>query len=177
MRIEDVEGCRRFTAREIRGVTVGSSPMWVRHRLAKAGIRPLLNVVDATNYVMLELGQPLHSFDARSISGSELVVRRARDGESLLTLDKEERALSIDDLVIYDDDGPTSLSGTMGGARSEVSLRTVDVLMEAASWDPPTIMYMSKRHGLRSEASMRFERGVDPNLSDIANERASAMVG
>ena len=97
-------------------------------------------------------------------------------GRACVTLDKEERALSIDDLVIYDDDGPTSLSGTMGGARSEVSLRTVDVLMEAASWDPPTIMYMSKRHGLRSEASMRFERGVDPNLSDIANERASAMV-
>ena len=176
VKIEDKEGCRRFTARKIRGVTVGRSPLWVRHRLAKAGVRPLSNVVDVTNYVMMELGHPLHAFDANSISGSELVVRRARNGETLVTLDNEERSLSEDDLIISDADGTTSMSGTMGGARSEVSLETVDVIMEAASWDPPTIMYMSRRHDLRSEASTRFERGVDPNLSDIANQRASAMV-
>ena len=176
VKIEDKEGCRRFTAREIRGVTVASSPLWVRHRLAKAGVRALSNVVDSTNYVMIELGHPLHAFDVRSISGSELVVRRARDGETLVTLDNEERSLSEDDLIIYDGDGATSMSGTMGGARSEVSFETVDVLIEAASWDPATIMHMSRRHDLRSEASIRFERGVDPNLSDIANQRASAMV-
>ncbi len=174
--IEDPEGCRRFTAREIRGVTVGQSPLWLRHRLAKTGVRAVSNVVDVTNYVMFELGHPLHAFDAKSISGNKLIVRRAQQGETLVTLDDEERGLTSDDLIIYDADGPTSMSGTMGGARSEVSFQTVDVLMEAASWDPPTIMYMSRRHDLRSEASTRFERGVDPHLSDQANQRASAMV-
>ncbi|MGH8913516.1 MAG: phenylalanine--tRNA ligase subunit beta, partial [Acidimicrobiia bacterium] len=148
----------------------------VRHRLNKAGVRAISNVVDVTNYVMLELGHPLHAFDAGAISGDRLVVKRARDGETLVTLDDEERRLGPEDLIIYDDEGPTSMSGTMGGARSEVSPGTIDVLMEAASWDPPTIMYMSRRHGLRSEASTRFERGVDPNLTDEANARAAAMV-
>ena len=174
--IGDPVGCRRFTAREIRGVTIGASPLWVRHRLSKAGIRSISNVVDVTNYVMLELGQPLHSFDADSVVGDALVVKRAELGETLVTLDGDERELSPDDLVIYDEEGPTSMSGTMGGARSEVSPETTNVLMEAASWDPPTIMYMARRHMLRSEASTRFERGVDPNLTDEANARAAAMV-
>lgn len=172
----DPVGCRRFTAREIRGVTMGQSPLWVRHRLAKAGMRAISNVVDVTNYVMLELGHPLHAFDADSIAGRRLVVKRAVAGEELATLDGETRVLGEEDLIIYDDDGPTSMSGTMGGARSEVSSETVNVLMEAASWDPPTIMYMSRRHNLRSEASTRFERGVDPNLAVEANRRATAMV-
>jgi phenylalanyl-tRNA synthetase beta chain len=172
----DPVGCRRFTAREIRGVAVGQSPLWVRHRLAKAGMRAISNVVDVTNYVMLELGHPLHAFDADSITGRHLVVKRAVSGEELVTLDGETRKLTDEDLIIYDDEGPTSMSGTMGGARSEVSGKTANVLMEAASWDPPTIMYMSRRHNLRSEASTRFERGVDPNLADEANRRATAMV-
>ena len=174
--IEDPSGCRRFTAREIRGVEVGSSPLWVRHRLRKAGMRSISNIVDVTNYVMLELGHPLHAFDADTISGGLLTVKRAEAGQTLETLDGEVRTLGADDLIIYDADGPTSMSGTMGGARSEVSPSTVNVLMEAASWDPPTIMYMSRRHGLMSEASTRFERGVDPNLTDQANARAAAMV-
>jgi len=174
--VEDTIGCRRFTAREIRGVKVGRSPLQVRHRLNKAGVRSISNVVDVTNYVMLELGHPLHAFDADSIRGNSLVVKRASEGETLVTLDDVTRKLTPEDLIIYDADGPTSMSGTMGGARSEVSLKTTSVLMEAASWDPPTIMYMSRRHGLLSEASIRFERGVDPGLADIANQRASAMV-
>lgn len=174
--IEDTAGCRRFTARTIRGVTVEKSPLWVRHRLAKAGVRAISNVVDVTNYVMLELGHPLHAFDASSIAGNRLVVKRATAGETLVTLDDVERELTAEDLIIYDEQGPTSMSGTMGGARSEVSSETVDVLMEAASWDPPTIMYMSRRHGLRSEASTRFERGVDPELTVEASARAAAMV-
>jgi phenylalanyl-tRNA synthetase beta chain len=125
---------------------------------------------------MLELGHPLHAFDADTIAGDRLVVRRASEGETLVTLDDVVRELTPDDLIIYDADGPTSMSGTMGGARSEVSQTTVSVLMEAASWDPPTIMYMSRRHGLMSEASGRFERGVDPNLTDMADARAAAMV-
>ncbi len=174
--INDPEGCRRFVAREIVDVTIARSPMWMRHRLQKAGIRSISNVVDVTNYVMVELGHPLHAFDAGSIQGDQLTVRRARDGETLVTLDDVERILTSDDLIIYDDSGPTSMSGTMGGLRSEVSATTKRVLMEAASWDPPTIMYMSRRHGLRSEASTRFERGVDPNLADSANRRAAHLV-
>jgi phenylalanyl-tRNA synthetase beta chain len=139
-------------------------------------MRPISNVVDVTNYVMLELGHPLHAFDADTISGDRLTVKRAKTGETLETLDGEQRTLTSDDLIIYDAEGPTSMSGTMGGARSEVSESTLNVLMEAASWDPPTIMYMSRRHGLMSEASTRFERGVDPNLTDQANARAAEMV-
>lgn len=177
IRVDDPVGCRRFTAREIIGVTVGPSPFNIRHRLHKIGVRSISNVVDITNYVMFELGHPLHAFDADSIAGARLVVKRASENETLVTLDGVERALTPEDLIIYDDDGPSSMSGTMGGARSEVSDATTRVLMEAASWDPPTIMYMSRRHDLRSEASTRFERGVDPNLADIANQRACAMVG
>ncbi|HEY6635260.1 MAG TPA: phenylalanine--tRNA ligase subunit beta, partial [Acidimicrobiia bacterium] len=174
--ISDPTGCRRFTAREITGVTVGRSPLKVRHRLHKMGTRSISNVVDVTNYVMFELGHPLHAFDADKIDGGRLVVKRAAPGETLETLDHVVRTLSPDDLIIYDDSGPTSMSGTMGGARSEVSPDTKRVLMEAASWDPPTIMRMWRRHDLRSEAATRFERGVDPALADIANRRASAMV-
>lgn len=176
IRIDDPTGCRRFTAREITGVSIGKSPMKVRHRLHKVGTRAISNVVDVTNYVMFELGHPLHAFDADTLVGSTLSVRRATEGETLVTLDHVERDLVPDDLIIYDDDGPTSMSGTMGGARSEVSETTTRVLMEAASWDPPTIMNMWRRHDLRSEAATRFERGVDPNLADIANQRASEMV-
>jgi phenylalanyl-tRNA synthetase beta chain len=174
--IADPSGCRRFTAREIRGVTVGQAPLRIRHRLHKIGVRSVSNVVDVTNYVMFELGHPLHSFDADNIEGDKLVVKRAAEGETLETLDHVTRKLSTDDLIIYDDAGPTSMSGTMGGARSEVSDTTMRVLMEAASWDPPTIMHMWRRHDLRSEAATRFERGVDPALADVANQRASAMV-
>lgn len=174
--IADPTGCRRFTAREIRGVTVGRAPLKMRHRLHKVGTRSVSDVVDVTNYVMYELGHPLHAFDADSIVGDRLVVKRAEPGEKLETLDHVNRALTTDDLIIYDEAGPTSMSGTMGGARSEVSENTRRVLMEAASWDPPTIMHMWRRHDLRSEAATRFERGVDPNLADVANRRASAMV-
>jgi phenylalanyl-tRNA synthetase beta chain len=174
--IADPTGCRRFTAREITGVKVGPSPLAIRHRLHKVGIRSISNVVDVTNYVMFELGHPLHAFDAATIEGNRLVVKRAAEGETLETLDHVTRELSTDDLIIYDDAGPTSMSGTMGGARTEVSYSTSRVLMEAASWDPPTIMHMWRRHDLRSEAATRFERGVDPNLADVANQRACAMV-
>lgn len=174
--IADPSGCRRFTAREIRSVTVGKSPLWIRHRLHKIGTRSVSNVVDVTNYVMFELGHPLHAFDADTIVGDRLVVKRAQEGETLETLDHVTRELSPDDLIIYDGAGPTSMSGTMGGARSEVSDSTSRIIMEAASWDPPTIMHMWRRHDLRSEAATRFERGVDPELADIANQRASAMV-
>ncbi len=170
------DGCNRFVAREMRDVQIGPSPLWMTERLRKAGVRAITNIVDVSNYVMLETGHPLHAFDADTISGERLDVRWAHAGEELETLDGMTRELGEDDLVIVDDDGPTSLAAVMGGARSEVRDSTHRVIMEAASWDPPTVMYTSRRHDLRSEASARFERGVDPNLAPDANARACQLL-
>jgi len=170
------DGCNRFTAREVRGMAIGQSPMWMRDRLRKAGVRAISNVVDVTNYVMMELGHPLHAFDADTIECDTLDVRWAVAGESLETLDGSVRELTEEDLVIADAAGPTSLAAVMGGARSEVRPGTSRVLMEAASWDPPTVMYTSRRHDLRSEASARFERGIDRNLAVMANDRACRLL-
>jgi len=166
------DGCNRFVAREVGDIVIEPSPLWMRERLRKAGVRAISNVVDVTNYVMFEMGHPLHAFDADRIAGERLNVRWAVDGETLETLDGVERRLGENDLVIEDADGPTSLAAVMGGARSEVHEGTTRVIMEAASWDPATVMYTSRRHDLRSEASARFERGVDPNLAEDADARA-----
>lgn len=174
--IDDPHGNPRFTLRRVDGVTPGPSPVWMRQRLRRSGLRPISNLVDATNYVMLELGHPLHVFDTDEIAGGSLVTRRALEGERLVTLDGVDRELGPDDLVIADAEGPTSMSGTMGGEASEVSDATTSALIEAAGWDPPTIMYMSRRHGLRSEASARFERGVDPALPPLATLRAAELI-
>jgi phenylalanyl-tRNA synthetase beta chain len=174
--IADPSGCHRFTGREVTDVEVGPSPLWMRRRLKAAGMRPISNAVDVTNYVMLELGHPLHAFDADRIAGDHLVVRRATEGEKLVTLDDVERTLTSDDLVIADANGPTSMAGTMGGATSEVGGDTTRIFMEAATWDPPTIMWMSRRHLLPSEASKRFERGVDPAIPLDASTRACKLL-
>ncbi len=174
--IEDPAGCYRFVAREIRGVKVGPSPYWLRQRLRAGGVRPISNVVDTTNYVMLELGQPLHAFDLDNIAREKIVVRRPHPGERLVTLDGVERVLVESDLVVADGQRASGLAGTMGGLDSEVSAGTTRVLLEAAAWDPPTIMFMSRRLGLRSEASARFERGVDPNLPPVAAARATRLL-
>lgn len=170
------DGCNRFTAREITGMHLGKSPLWMRERLRKAGVRAISNVVDVTNYVMMEMGHPLHAFDANTISGNALDVRWATDGEQLETLDGSIRKLTSADLVIVDAAGPTSLAAIMGGARSEVTANTSTVLMEAAHWNPSTVMYSSRRHDLQSEASKRFERNVDPNLAPRANDRACQLL-
>lgn len=174
--IADPTGCFRFTTREMRGIAVGASPFWLRHRLRICGMRPISNAVDVTNYVMLELGHPLHAFDSDRVQGDRLTVRRAEPGETLVTLDGVERTLTSEDLVISDGGGPTSLAGTMGGETSEVHAGSTNILLEAASWDPPTIMWMSRRHGLRSEASARFERGVDRELPLRASARAASLL-
>jgi phenylalanyl-tRNA synthetase beta chain len=174
--IDDPGGCYRFVAREIQGVTVRPSPFWLRQRLRSAGVRPISNVVDVTNYVMLELGQPLHAFDLDRVAGHHLVVRRPRPGEKLTTLDGVERSLIPADLVVADGEHALGLAGTMGGLESEVTDATTNVLLEAAAWDPPTIMFMSRRLSLRSEASARFERGVDPNLPPVAAARATRLL-
>ncbi|MBK5267302.1 MAG: phenylalanine--tRNA ligase subunit beta [Acidimicrobiia bacterium] len=173
--IED-DRCRRFVAREVRGVHVRPAPLWMAQRLVKAGVRSISNIVDVSNYVMLELGQPTHAFDRDKVADGHIVVRAANPQETLVTLDGVERELTPEDLLVADVRQGSSLAGTMGGLESEVSDATVNVLIECASWDPPTIMRMSRRHGLRSEASARFERGVDPNLPLLAADRMAELI-
>jgi phenylalanyl-tRNA synthetase beta chain len=159
--IEDPESCPRFHGAMVRGVTVGPSPEWLRRRLEAVGVRSISNVVDATNYVMLELNQPIHAYDVARLRGGSLVVRRARAGERLVTLDDVDRALTPDMVVIGDGEGVIGLAGVMGGASTEVSPETRDVLLEAAYWDPRRIRRTRRTLGLSTEASYRFERGID----------------
>ncbi len=174
--VEVPELCPRFTARLFEDVKIGPSPPWLKARLMAAGQRPISNVVDITNYVMLLTGQPLHAFDWDRVAGGRLVVRSARDGEKVETLDGEVRELDSDVVVIDDADGPTSIAGVMGGARSEVSDATTRVLMEAATWNGPNIKRTSTRLGLRSEASARFEKQLQPEQGMEAQAVSTAMM-
>jgi phenylalanyl-tRNA synthetase beta chain len=160
--VECPELCPRFTARVFEDVKIGPSPPWLKARLMAAGQRPINNVVDITNYAMLLTSQPLHAFDLDRVAGGRLTVRRARESEQVQTLDGQTRTLDAEMIVIEDGDGPTSIAGLMGGARSEVVPETTRVLMEVATWDGPTIHRASWRLGLRSEASARFEKGLQP---------------
>ena len=176
VRIEDPGGCSRFVLRRVTGLDAGApTPWWMRRRLLLAGIRSISLAVDVTNYVMLELGHPLHAFDTASVKG-DLVVRRAKSGEKLTTLDDAERALDPDDMIIADDSGVISLAGTMGGASTEISPESTDVLIEAAHWDPPSISRTARRHKLFSEAAKRFERYTDPQLCAAAVELAARLL-
>jgi phenylalanyl-tRNA synthetase beta chain len=174
--VADPVACPRFTARVLEGVRIGPSPAWLARRLERCGIRSINNVVDVTNAAMLELGQPFHAFDLDRIQGGFLRVRRARDGEPLTTLDGKARTLVADDIVIEDARGAQSLAGTMGGAETEVGEGTTRVLLEAANWDPPSIRRMARRHQLPSEASYRFERGVDRSALPEALDHAAALM-
>ena len=176
IRIEDPVRCPRYGARIVEAVSIGPSPSWMANRLKACGIRPINNVVDVTNYVLLEYGQPMHAFDLDQVAGAEIVVRTARPGEKLITLDGKERVLDPEDLLICDRDKPQVLAGVMGGADSEVSQTTKRVLLEGANFQPATIRRSSKRHGLRSESSHRFERGVDVNAIPEALDRAAALI-
>ena len=177
--VEDT-GCRRYVARVVRGLKVGPSPRWLKERLERIGQRPINNVVDATNYVLHELGQPLHAYDLSRLSveaGCPTVhVRRANDGERLRTLDGIERKLTADDLIIADVNRPIALAGVMGGADTEVSQGTVAVLIEGAYFDPTRVRQGARRHGLRSEASQRFERGVDIAAVAKAVDRCAQLL-
>ncbi|MFC0509433.1 phenylalanine--tRNA ligase subunit beta [Micromonospora costi] len=174
--VRDTVGCDRFAARLVRDVDPSAAtPEWMRRRLTTAGIRSISLPVDITNYVMLELGQPMHAFDADRIVGP-LVVRRAEEGEKLTTLDGVDRVLAPEDMVICDDTGPISLAAVMGGETSEVVADTVTVLFEAAHWDPVMVGRTARRHKLFSEAAKRWERGVDPALPLVALERAVRLL-
>jgi phenylalanyl-tRNA synthetase beta chain len=168
--------CRRFTARAFENVAIGPSPPWLKARLSAAGQRPINNVVDVTNYVMLLTAQPLHAFDLDRIAGARLTVRRARDGEPVATLDGQTRTLDSEMVVIEDGDGPTSIAGLMGGERSEVQGDTTRVLMEVANWSGPNIHRSSWTLGLRSEASSRFEKGLAPEQCMNAQALATRLM-
>jgi phenylalanyl-tRNA synthetase beta chain len=174
----DDPGCARFVARRVDGVDpTAPAPWWMQRRLLAAGMRPISLVVDVTNYVMLELGQPLHAYDAGKLKGA-IAVRRATAGEKLTTLDDAQRTLDPDDLLITDDSGPIGLAGVMGGASTEITATDgpIDVLIEAAHFEPAVIARAARRHKLSSEASRRFERAVDPLLPPVAAERAARLL-
>lgn len=172
----DSSACDVFTLRTLLDVdATRQSPLWLRQRLIAAGMRPVSLIVDVTNYVMLETGQPLHAFDADRVAGG-LVARRATNGESLETLDHVSRDLDPEDLVIADDNGPLALAGTMGGTSSEIDLGSRNILLEAAHFDAVVVARMSRRHRLSSEASRRFERGVDRAIAPYASERAASLI-
>ena len=173
--IDDPTGCPRFVGRELRDVTVGPSPLWMRLRLRHAGIRPINTVVDASNYAMVELGHPTHAFDVDRL-GDTVVVRRAVAGERVVTLDGQDRALLPRDIVVADGTRPVAIAGVMGGADTEIHDGSTRILVEAAYWDPPAILATSRRLGLRSEASARFERGMDPNFCHLAADRVAQLL-
>jgi phenylalanyl-tRNA synthetase beta chain len=172
----DTDACSRFVTWVVDDVAARTSPPWLVQRLGQCGIRPIDLVVDVTNYVMLELGQPLHAFDLDRLRGPALTVRRADDGDVLTTLDDQQRTLVAGDLVIDDAERPVSLAGVMGGLDTEVTADTRRVLLEAAVWEPTAIRATSRRLGLVSEASQRFERGVDPDGADRAAARAAGLL-
>jgi phenylalanyl-tRNA synthetase beta chain len=175
IRVEDFDGCPRYVGRLFRGLTVGHAPIWMKARLLAAGMRPISNVVDVTNYVMLALGSPLHAFDLARLGEGRIVVRRAQPGESITTLDGEERRLTGEDLVIADANRPVAIAGIMGGEDSEVQPETTDVLLEAANFDPLTVLRSSRRLRLRTEASTRWEKGVDPHGAELAARYATQL--
>ncbi|MCA1646475.1 MAG: phenylalanine--tRNA ligase subunit beta [Chloroflexi bacterium] len=175
IRIEDPPGCPRFTAAVVRNIHIGPSPHWLERRLHFAGVRPISNVVDVTNYVMLEVGQPLHAFDRARLGSDTIVIRRAHDGERLHTLDGEERVLDSSMMVVADEHRARSLAGIMGGEDSEIEDATREVILEGASWDRASIRRAQAALNLSSEASRRFGRGVDPDLTALGVARATAL--
>src|SRR5216684_3672156 len=174
--IESPELCGRYTARVLRGVKVGTSPDWLRQRLEALGQASINNVVDATNYVMLELGHPLHAFDLDLLAERRIVVRRARSGERIRTLDGIERTLTTEMCVIADATRAVAIAGVMGGAETEIQSATKTILLESAWFDPISIRRTSKALGLRTEASMRFERGADAEMVEMASRRCAELI-
>ncbi|MCS6110100.1 phenylalanine--tRNA ligase subunit beta [Clostridium botulinum] len=168
--------CLRYMARKVKNVKVKPSPGWMQERLLEAGIRPIDNIVDITNFVMLELGQPMHAYDAREISTNKIVVERAKNGEKFTTLDEVERELDDSMLCIKDDNKIVGLAGIMGGLNSEIKEDTTEVIFESANFDGTNIRVNSKKLNLRSEASGRFEKDIDPNLAKLAIDRACALI-
>ncbi|MEX0845767.1 MAG: phenylalanine--tRNA ligase subunit beta [Balneolaceae bacterium] len=176
IKIENTEKCHRYVGKMVKGVKIAESPRWLRNKLKAIGLRPVNNVVDVTNYVMYELGQPLHAFDYSTIRGKEIVVRDYKKEIEFETLDHVKRKCSPGTLFICDGDGPVAIAGVMGGVDSEVSDDTTDILIESAYFDPGSIRRTAKEQTLQTDASYRFERGIDPNLQAKAAERAAQLI-
>ncbi len=174
--IQDQVGCPRYAARFISGCRIAPSPAWLVKRLNAVGVRSINNVVDVTNLVMIELGHPLHAFDYTQVAGGQIIVRKAVEGELFRTLDSQERALTAADLLICDKERPVALAGIMGGENSEITDQSTDILLESAFFDPPTIRRTSKRLGLHTESSHRFERGADLEMVPKAIDRAASLI-
>jgi phenylalanyl-tRNA synthetase beta chain len=174
--IEDAQGCARYTARVVRNVKIGLSPEHIAKRLELLGSRSINNVADATNYALNELGHPTHAFDLDLLEGGTIIVRRARDGEVLKTLDGVDRKLTTEDLVIADAKKPVALAGVMGGFDTMITERTKNVLIESAWFDPATVRSMAKRHGMHTDASHRFERGADYGFTPLACDRVAELI-
>ena len=176
VKVDDRVGCPRYTARIVTGVTVGDSPKWLKNRLSTVGIRPVNNVVDITNFVLMEIGQPLHAFDYDRIEGHTVIVRKGGKGKSFITLDGKNRILRGSELMICDSSGPVALAGVMGGANTEITTATRNVFIESAYFDAGSIRGTSKYLGISTDASQRFERGADPAITDWAADRAASLI-
>lgn len=174
--VQDTAGAPRYSGVTVRGVRIGPSPEWLQQRLRAIGLNPKNNVVDITNFVMHECGQPLHAFDMGKVSGHQIIVRRADEGEPIVTLDGVERKLSADDLVIADQQRAMCLAGVFGGIDSGVSDTTTDIFIESAYFDPVSVRKTARRHGLNTDASFRYERGADPDMAPYALRRAALLV-
>ena len=174
--VQDVDGAPEYDGITIRDVKVGPSPEWLQEKLLAIGLHPINNVVDISNFVLFELGQPLHTFDADKIAGGKVIVRRAGEGEKIVTLDGVERNLHANDMVIADAEGPMCIAGVFGGIDSGVTESTVNVFLESAYFDPGSIRKTSKTHGLQTDASFRYERGADPGIIPLAARRAALLI-
>ncbi len=174
--IKDTDRCPRYVGISIHNVKVGPSPDWIQNRLKAIGLNPINNIVDITNYVMHEMGQPLHAFDAEKISGNKIIVKTAELGDKLTTLDEVERELHPDDLIIYNEKAPMVIAGVFGGIDSGITEKTTNIFLESAYFNPVSVRKTAKRHGLNTDSSFRFERGIDPNLTDMALKRAVTLI-
>jgi phenylalanyl-tRNA synthetase beta chain len=174
--VEDAKACPRYTGRYVGGVKVTESPAWIRQRLESVGLNSINNVVDVTNYVMMELGQPMHAFDADQLAGAQLRIGRARTGQNFLALDGVERKLQAEDLIISDEQNVVALAGVMGGKNSGVSATTQNIFLESAYFDPAVVRKSQRSHGLTTDSAYRFTRGVDPDLCLKALERATELI-
>ncbi|MEF9991191.1 MAG: phenylalanine--tRNA ligase subunit beta [Romboutsia sp.] len=176
IKIENADLCRRYAARIVKDIKIVDSPYWMQRKLIEAGVRPINNIVDITNYVMLELGQPLHAFDLKQVGNNKIVVKNASEGEKFTTLDEKERVLDKDMLVITNGEKSLALAGVMGGANSEITTETTSILIESANFKSENIRATSKKLGLRTEASARYEKGIDANLVEDAINRAAQLI-
>ncbi|WP_134090620.1 phenylalanine--tRNA ligase subunit beta [Olivibacter sp. XZL3] len=174
--VDNKDACKRYSSLSISGVKVAASPEWLQEKLKAIGVRPINNIVDVTNYVLHELGQPLHAFDADTIKGNHIIVRNAQEGEPFVTLDEVERKLSAQDLMICDEEKPLCIAGVFGGLNSGVTETTVNVFLESAYFDAVSVRKSSKRHNLKTDASFRFERGTDPDITVYALKRAALLI-